>query len=457
MKDIRAITDQARQPGDIIAELKLKAITVPGWDKLEKEYNPKKHPVMTDPSYKDKVTKGGIIKVARVTRDLQRLAAKRMTELTFGIPVKRTYTAETDGEKLVAKVMEKIYQRNRIDSLNIARGKMLNAGCEFVTLWYAVESKNNLYGIDSKLKLRCKNYSPMNGDGLYPLFDEYDDLKALSFAYNRTEENITINYFDTYTEFEHIQWAMADNEWTESVREEITIGKIPAIYAYRPTPIWEDTSNNVYEIEWALSRNGNYLRKNSKPMVGVFADEEIKYEDDKDDDFRSIFQYPKGSDVKYITWPQATESLKFQIDTLTKSFFSDLQLPDMSMENMKTTPMSGEARKMVFLDAQLKVTDESGVWLDALDREINVIKAFMKIIMPSNVKDIDSLQVETVITPYAITDEKDTISNLMTATGGKPIVSQREGVEQLGWSDDVNKTMKELQDEAMADITAPAM
>lgn len=40
-----------------------------------------------------------------------------------------------------------------------------------------------------------------------------------------------------------------------------------------------------------------------------------------------------------------------------------LQLPDMSQESMKQTPMSGEARKMMFLDAQQKVLDESGIWI----------------------------------------------------------------------------------------------
>ena len=75
------------------------------------------------------------------------------------------------------------------------------------------------------------------------------------------------------------------------------LGKIPAVYTFRPTPIWEDTSRIVFEIEWALSRNGNYLRKNSKPVFIVFADEQIQYGDEQSQDreFRSIMQYPKGS------------------------------------------------------------------------------------------------------------------------------------------------------------------
>lgn len=455
MTPIEEITAATRPGMQIINDLKLKSIVLRSWAELEKEYDPKLHPVITDPSYRDKAIKGRIEKVTRITVDLQRLAAKRMTELMFGIPVKRVYKAETEGEKEVAKVMEKIYQRNRIDAVNIERGTMLNAGCEVVTLWFAIEEKNQLYGIDSPFKLRCKNYSPMLGDGLYPFFDEYDDLKALSFEYIRNDGKTSVNYFDTFTSGEHIQWRMDDSDWIEITREQISIGKIPAIYVTRPTPIWEDTSCNVYEIEWALSRNGNYLRKNSKPNFAIFSDKNVNLGNEKADDFRNVLQLPKDASANYITWPQATDALKFHVENLYKSFFTQLQLPDMSMESMKSTPMSGEARKMVFIDAQLKVTEESGRWIEALDREVNVIKAFLKTIMPGSAAAIDSLQIETQVTPYAISDEKDTIANLMAATGGKPIISQREGVKQLGWSEDVEQTIQEIQKESAIDSMAP--
>jgi hypothetical protein len=61
------------------------------------------------------------------------------------------------------------------------------------------------------------------------------------------------------------------------------------------------------------------------------------------------------------------------------------------------------------------------------------------------------LQIETEIKPFTISDDKDTISNIMTATGGKAIMSQREGVQNLGWSDDVDKTLQEINEESKLD------
>lgn len=445
----------------IIAALKEKSIIVPVWSGcygLVQQFDPTKHPVMNKQKYPDIVSDDGIEYVTRITCDLQRLATKRMTELVTGIPVKRVYKPENDRQKEIASYIESIYERNRIDSVNNERCNMLFAGCEVLTLWYAIDERNNLYGFNSPLKLRCRNFSPMLGDDLYPLFDEYGDMIAMSVGYTRKKGRKTVQYFDTYTSEKHIKWSNENGGWQEVENEDITLGKIPGIYMWRPTPIWEDTSKTVYEIEWALSRNGNYLRQNSKPLFVVFADEAISYGDEKspNKEFRSIMQYPKGSTAQYITWQQAVENLKYYVGELRSLFFTQLQLPDWSYEKMSQQALSGESRKQMFIDAQLKVKDESGRLIEFFDREMNVIKAFLKVMLGEQFhKDIDALKVEMIITPFAITDEKDTINNLMAANGGEPIMSQRESIELFGHSDDVDKTLKEIAEQGKKDIFEP--
>ncbi len=448
-----------RSAEEIIADLREKSVTVPSWggrNGLQWEYDPKKHPVMNKSVYPDIVEPDGRVDyVTRITCNLQQLAVRRMAELCCGVPVKRVYSPEDQLQKEVAGYLEKIFMRNRIDSVNTERLGMLFAGCEVMTLWYAVEQRNSAYGFDSLIKLRCRNFSPMLGDSLYPLFDETGDLIALSVGYRRKVASRTVTYFDTYTAERHYKWADTGRGWTLEEEDDISrIGKIPGVYMYRPTPIWEDTSRIVYEIEWAMSRNGNYLRKNSKPLFVVFADEEIAYggEGSESSEFKSILQYPKGSTAGYVTWAQAVENLKFHVAELRQSFFTQLQLPDWSYESMKATPMSGESRKQLFIDAQLKVRDESGRLLEFFDREVNVVKAFLRLAMGERyAAAITALPVENVITPFTISEEKDTINNLMTANGNKPIISQREAIEQLGWSADVDKTLQEITDESRLD------
>lgn len=456
-------------PQQQITALKEKAITVPSWNGrggLQSQYDPKKHPVMNRQLYPDIVTDQGRECVTRVTYDLQRLAVKRMTELCNGIPVKRIYRPKNDRQKEVAAYLEAIFDRNRINSVNIERCNMLYASCEVMTLWYAIEEKNNLYGFDSPLKLRCRNFSPMQGDELYPLFDEYGDMIAMSVGYTRKVGKKNVQFFDSYSKDRHVKYSNETGEWTIIEDEKITLLKIPAIYMYRPTPIWESNSDIVYEMEWTVSRNGNYLRKNSKPMFAVFADEEIEYnkegEGEKQEESRAkgldVLQLPKGSDARYITWEQAIENTKFYVEHLRSMFFTLLQLPDWSYEKMSQQALSGESRKQLFIDAKMKVNDESGRLLEFYDREVNVVKAFLKTMLSEKYHtDIDALEVEVKITAFAISDNRETVDTLMAANGGQPIMSQRESIEEYGHSDNVDKTLGEIQSQEVRNIFEPTI
>jgi hypothetical protein len=186
----------------------------------------------------------------------------------------------------------------------------------------------------------------------------------------------------------------------------------------------------------------------------VCADAVIQYGDEKspNKEFKAVSQFPSGAKAEYVTWQQATESLKFHIETLRSLYFTQLQLPDWSYEKMSQQALSGESRKQMFIDAELKVGDESGDLIEFFDREVNVVKAYAKLVMGSAYHaDIDALPVENIITPYRITDEKERVERLMTANGNKPIMSQRESIEEYGHSDNVDKTIKEIKEEETVD------
>lgn len=448
MQNIEEILQLA--PAEAVKKLKSKAFTPPAWSDLVKEYDPAQHPVTNKGKYPDNATPDGKLEeVTRITLNYQQLATKRMSELVCGIPVKRIYSPEDDKQREASECLEAIFQRNRIDSINIERCNALFSGCEILTLWYTTEEDNNLYGFNSPLKIRCQTYSPREGAQLYPLFSE-GDLIALSIETTRTEDGDDVRYLDTYTQDRHIAYREGKGGWQVAKEEEIKLGKIPAIYCMRPTPIWEDTSRLVYEMEWALSRNGNYLRKNSKPIFAVFADEQVYFgsEESENKEYRAVVQFPKGGNAGYLTWDQAIDSLKFYIAELRQSFFTQLQLPDWSYESMKSTPMSGESRKQLFIDAQLKVTEESGRLLEFYDREVSVVKAFLATLRPDLADAIEALPVEVVITPYQITEQRDTITELLAANGNKPLISHRESIEQLGWSTNASDTLEEIKQES---------
>ena len=126
-------------------------------------------------------------------------------------------------------------------------------------------------------------------------------------------------------------------------------------------------------------------------------------------------------------------------------------MPDISFDNMKSLGNIGyDARKMLLTDSHLKIGEESGPWLEFLQRECNVIKAFLKKLNVRWADEVDNVGVEHVITPFIMEDEAAQIDMHMKANGGKPVESQRESIQRIGKSADVDQTMKEIQaDEAL--------
>lgn len=189
MDEITAILDSSRPIDNIINDLKEKSVCVPLWDELIKDYEPTLHAIVSDTiTRKDKTKSDGTTeKASRIYIGLEKLLTKRMTEFMFSIPVKRVYHNIEDNEtrQQIAKAIENIYKYARIDSENIKRGNAYFASCEVFTIWYTVENPNYLYGFQSRFKLKCKTYSPMEGVRLYPLLDELGDMIAMSFEYSK--------------------------------------------------------------------------------------------------------------------------------------------------------------------------------------------------------------------------------------------------------------------------------
>ena len=210
MDKITNILDLSRPIDNIINDLKRKSVCVYPWEKAIKAYEPKLHEIVKDTvTRKDKIRKDGTKEEAsRIYIGLEKLLTKRMTEFMFAIPVKRIYHNIEGNEtrQQIAKAIEAIYKYARIDSENIKRGNAYFAACEIFTIWYVVEKPNTLYGFQSKYKLKCKTYSPMDGVKLYPLLDELDDMLAMSFEYKKRVKDEEIPYFETYTADRHYKW-----------------------------------------------------------------------------------------------------------------------------------------------------------------------------------------------------------------------------------------------------------
>lgn len=453
MDEINEILDMSRPIGDIIADLKAKSIDVPAWSDLKKDYEPTLHAIVDDKINRRDRTRsdGNIEKASRIYLGLEKLLTSRITEFMFAIPVKRVYhnTENNKTRQQIANAIEAIYKYARINSENIKRGNAFFAACEVFTIWYTVESPNTLYGFNSKFKLKCKTYSPMDGCKLFPLFDEYGDMIAMSIEYTKKIKDENVTYFETYTSDKHYKWRHADRAFEVLIDgEPISVMKIPGIYAFRPTPIYHGLSYLRNEIEYTLSRNSDIIAYNSAPVLKVAGSLQGE---EKKGEARRVYRVESGGDVSYVSWSQSIEALKYHVETLLNMFWTQSQMPDVSFENMKSLGNIGfDARQTLLTDAHLKVGDESGVWDEFFDRESNVIKAFLKEMNTSWKNEIDNVEVEHIISPFIQNDEKAEIDKWIAASGGKAIMSQLEAIKNLGISSNPEETLKQIQSEEAA-------
>ena len=472
MSKISEYIDLFGDSATTITKLKDISIDLPKWKGgLDKLYYPHLHDIVDDTiNLKDKVHTDGVVeKSSRITLGLEKLLCKRMSEFTFAIPVRRVYSNIEDNEtrKKIVKALEAIYKVARIDSENLRRGNDYYATCQLFTIWYAVKKPNTLYGFNSQYKLKCKTYSPMDNYKLYPFFDELGDMLAMSIEYTKKIANKSITYFETYTEDAHYIWKNEDAGNWEMINkkvsedgsivygDEIAILKIPGAFICRKESVCAGISNLRSEIEYTLSRNSNVIAYNSAPIIKVAG--AIKGQEKKNEAQR-VWRVENGGDVSYVSWSQAIEALKYQVDTMLKLYWQQAQIPDISFENMKSLGNIGyDARQTLLTDAHLKIGDESGSWIEFLDRECNVIKAFLKLMNTEFASEVDNVEVEHIITPFIQNDELAEINKRMKANGGKAIESQLESITKYGQSDDAQATLEQIQKEQAEETTQRAM
>lgn len=440
-----------------IKRLKSKTVKVPLWDELVKEYDPSQHEIMTDMvTRKDKFRKGGVDRAARITYGKQKLAVNQITQLAFTIPVRRVCSPKNEVQEAQLKAIEAVYKKARIDAINLRRFKAYFGACEVATIWYVEPRQNNDYGFDSKYKLRCVSYSPMDekfsrieqGD-IFPLFDEYGNLEALSFQFIHMEDDKEVTYFESYTADKKRVFIERKGGWEEQEEKSVPIGKIQGVYAYRPLPIWEGTTNNIKEIEYTKSRHSDILKRNSAPVMKVVGQLLNETDLPASDQAREVFQLKEGGNIDYVKPPIDHTATQAHILDLKNTIDEELQLPDLSVENVKTFGASGVAREHLLTNAHLKIGDEQGDIIEYLDRECSVIKAFLKLMNPSWT-DIDDLEIEHEIVPFVMQDEAKEVETLVKATG-KSIMSQRTAVQRAGYTDDIDEELERIRKDEGAD------
>lgn len=392
--------------------------------------------------------------VARIALALQKLIVKRAVAFTFGNPVAYDADPQNDEEKAVLAALKRALHDVKEKTLNRRVARSLYSTTEVAEYWYPVEGdeEHDLYGFPTKMKFRVALFSPAFGDRLYPYFDDTRDLIAFSREFTKKTDDLkTRSFFETYTKDAHYLWAaegtagaVAKNwELVEGYPKKLTLGKIPIVYGSQPAVEWEDVQSLIDRLEKLLSNFADTNDYHASPKIFVegkilgFA---------RKGEAGAIIEGEEGAKASYLSWAQAPESVKLEIETLLRLIYAITQTPDISFESVKGIgAVSGIALQLLFLDAHLKVQDKMEVFDDYLTRRANILLAYLG---AANVKSRAAarrLIVTPRITPYIIEDEQAKINTLQAANGQKPVASQKATIRRLGWAEDPDAELAEIQ------------
>lgn len=405
--------------------------------------------------------------VARVAVAIQKLIVKRAVAFTFGNPVGlNAEPQEGSREEDVFKAVKRVLFDVKSRTLNRKVARVIYSSTEAAELWYPVElpAESSRYGIKSKFKLRVAVLSPLKGDKLYPYFSEDGDLIAFSREYViKDSKGVEHRYFETYTDAAHFRWTLETDSWNliEGFPKANIIGKIPVVYGSQPEVEWADVQNLIDRLEKLLSNFADTNDYHASPKIFTKGD---IHGWSKKGESGAVIEGDENADAKYLSWAQAPESVKLEIETLLRLIYTITQTPDISWDSVKGLNVSGVALKLLFMDAHLKVQDKCEIFDEYLQRRLSIIQAFLKVMATSDTAfsaACESLTIEPEITPFMIEDEAGTVNLLTAATGNKAIISRKTAVSTLGWVNDVDAEIEQIESEeaagSFADVLEPSL
>lgn len=432
---------------DAITYLKSSRIyKLPEVEKAMKSINPMKHDIMDEkirPKKHIKTDKGEKYEdVARIALAIQKLIINRSVSFCFGNNAVISSNASTDEETKAFAVFRHTMSKSKISSLNRKLARSLFTFGEVAEYWYV--TNGGYMGASGDKKLRVSLFTPKDSE-LYPFFDETGDMIAFSRLSSKKSGDNVVQFFETWTDEEYCRW---DSDGNIEEQYFHNLGKIPVIYGHQDTRETEDVDNLITRLETLLSNFADTDDYHSSPKIVVNG--EIKSFSKKGES-GAIIEVDENTKPYYLSWDNAPQSVKLEIETLIKMIYTISQTPDVSFDNMKGVgAVSGTALQTLFMDAHLKVQDHKEVLDEYLDRRTSVVCTYLKALEPSISNALDNIIIEHEIIPYMSTDNSSRTNQLLSANGNKPLISHKQSVIDAGLSKNPEEDYKQIVEEQKA-------
>jgi hypothetical protein len=416
---------------------------------INKQLDITQHDVSDKSIRQDKIVNGEVVKVGRVPIPFQERIIKNAVAFAFGNPVLWSESQkETTDTKIEA--FKSALDLAKYSSVDVEMCIALKSYTETAELWYVLETKDSIDYVDfqAKAKFRCSVLSPKNNK-LYPVFDEFGDMIAFGREYVRKVNSLEVTHFDIYTESLIYKFVQNKQELTLISEIPNLLEKIPIVYINQEQTEFKDVEYSIRRLEYLLSNFADCNDYHASPSVVVKGD---LVSIGKKGEQSNIIQIGENAEVNYLSWNQASESVKLEIETHFKIINTFTQTSDVSFDSVKGIGnVTGIALKLLFTDSHLKVVlDRSLIYNSWFERRASIVKALLSKI--SQKADYLKLKPSFEMRPFMIDDEMGHIEKLTTATGGKQIMSTLTAIKDLGKTDNPEAELLRIEEESSIPI-----
>lgn len=474
IEEILALTDKAQR----IEYLKKGRRTeIPDVVRLYNDWNPNKHEIITDnkkyPKIRVVVEKGKEVKsdtIGRMTRtndkveykDPNRIAlpleqdiVNIQTAFTVGTEPSIDCDTDDEGEKSLLSALKQVIRKNKLKYQNKKIVRSWLSEQEVAEYWYAVKDdgfwailKRKIASIFGKAvpeyRLKSTLWSPFRGDTLYPFFDDTGDMVAFSREYKKTNlDGTETTVFMTLTNDSIRTCIIGDNNQDEVVSHGFP--KLPVIYTYRKNAYCDVIRPIRIRIEKLLSAFGDCIDYHFFPILKLFGEVTGFSGTTRN---RVVNLTGEKADAAYLTWQQAADPIKLELETLFSRAYSMTNTPQISFENLKGTgnALSGSAFRYVFMGAHMAVenhAEEIGLFMQ---RRVNFLISALGTQNSRLAAPAQTIDVEVNIVPYMIDNIDDKVQTAVTSVDGG-IWSRKEGILFAGNADRVDEELKEIEED----------
>ncbi len=452
---------------------------MPDVGKLMDDWNPNRHEIMTDKEkypkititveqertvYDEKtgktVTKPAVTKPVepnRIVLPIEQDIVNIQTAFTVGTEPKMDCEPD-EGERPLLTAVRKCMQQNKTKYQNRRIVRAWLSELECAEYWYAVKDDGfwskirrafaaALGKVSPGYRLKSVLWSPFRGDRLYPFFDDGGNMIAFSRGYTRRElDGSEVKCFMTVTDKMVYQWELGTGTSGQPYTEKAFahgFEKIPVIYCHRDASYCDKIRTLRVRLEKLVSNYADCIDYHFFPILMLFGEVERFSGEFKN---RVVELTGEGANAAYLTWNQAADTVKLELESLIERIYAMTSTPRISFENLKGggNVFSGVSFRYVFMGAHMAVENHAEVIGDFMQRRVNFLVSALGTLNAGFRKASGTIDIDVRLQPYMIDSIDDNVKTAVAALQGE-VWSQKHAVVFAGNVERLSEELEEIK------------